>query len=356
MIVERQPAQVEKATERLSALALCARAFLIFAGLYCLFFLLQAAFPYTRSGADLVTRYKHNLARHGNAFHSPSGPADGNPQEGRLHVMAFGHSKMLAGFIPSAFEADMAERGYPAIEAYNFGLPGDSRFVADLNAMAARGVAPDVALLMFTWTPDSKRQLEQESPPTPFHFFRDDEAVMDTLFPFRTLPRDVLIMLAEGGGALEMPRLYRQNEAGLAQVIADRGYYFLAQQSHYPNDQLPDGFRSPPDTPSIVKARPVAADSFYQRFAPVLAEHHIQCILIPNYFREGEFAAPPSVNSAAAAAVAHMPNVSLTGPDYWLYPPHSFSDVNHLNPRGASIYTGQLADLLAEWLKTHNPK
>lgn len=330
----------------MGALALCLRALLTFAGLYSVFLLIQIEFPYLRSGADLVTRYKHGLARNGDPWHSASGSPTGDPETARLHVMAFGHSKMLAGFLPAAFEADMRKLGYPAIEAYNFGLPGDSEFVADLEAMAARGTAPDVALLMFPWPPSSEKS-------SVFNFIPNDEKAMDALFPFRMLLRDAAIMFVEGGGFSGMPRMYRQNEAGLRQVIADRGYYFLARQSHYPNNRLPDNFHTSADTPGVVKARTVTRGAIYDQLIPILIRHRIRCILIPNYFRLGQCAAPPALNQAEAQTVAKMPNVWLLGPDYWLYPLRLFSDSNHLNPDGAPLYTEQLAELLAGWLKNH---
>lgn len=350
MIVERERTYVEKPANSPSAFRVSTAAVLIFAALYGFFFFLHLAFPYVQSGADLVANYKHNLARHGQPFQSPRGLATGNPGTGKLHVMTFGYSKMLAGMIPSQFEADMKVLGYPAVEAYNFGLPGDSRFVADLEAMAARDRAPDIALLTFPW-PES-----DPDRPSFFHFLNDDQEVMNTLFPFRTLPRDALIMLDEGGGFSGMRRVYLQSEAAVKQVIADRGYYFMVRQSHYPHDQLPDGYRTPMDTPKVVKARQVPWGPIYSELAPILAQRHIQCILVPDYFRQREFAVPPPMNESAAHTVSTMPNVALEGPDYWLYPNAYFSDAAHLNPRGALVYTQQLAELLANWLKTHRPQ
>jgi hypothetical protein len=310
-----------------------------FAALYALFFFLFQQFPYVQSGANLVGDMKHRLAREGNAFTSKRGS--------RLHVMAFGYSKTLAGFIPAQFDEAMAAEGFPAIESYNFGLPGDSLFVADLETMAARGTAPDIALLTFPWP--------EKNPPAPgiFHFINDDRDVMEKLFPFRHLPRDALIMLVEAGSLRGMKGLYEASENSVKQVVADRGYYFIARGSHYPHDELPADFKAPYDVPTKIDPRPVGLGPVYQQLAGVLSAHGIKCIFVPKYYREGEYAVPAAINADTARIVAQTHDVFLEGPDYWLYPNRFFSDPVHANRKGAQVYTRQLAALMADWLRKH---
>ena len=317
----------------------CCWAFGGFAALYALFFCLYQQFPYVQSGANLVGDMKHRLAREGNAFTSSRGS--------RLHVMAFGYSKTLAGFIPAQFDEAMASEGFPAVESYNFGLPGDSLFVADLEAMAARGTAPDVALLTFPWP--------EQDPPGPglFHFINDDRDVMEKLFPFRHLPRDALIMLVEAGGLRSMKALYAASENSVRQVAADRGYYFIARGSHYPHDELPADFKAPYDIATKIDPRPVGLGPVYRKLAGVLSAHGIKCVFVPKYYREGEYAAPSAINVDTARVVAQTPDVFLEGPDYWLYPNRFFSDPVHANRQGAQAYTRQLAALMADWLRKH---
>ena len=45
-----------------------------------------------------------------------------------LHVMIFGNSKVLSGFLPSLFDREMAQLGVPDVESFNFGIPADDRF------------------------------------------------------------------------------------------------------------------------------------------------------------------------------------------------------------------------------------
>ena len=331
-----QPQSEVGAVVRVTAIGLAG-----FAVLYLLFLAVGMAFPYIRPGDNLVADMKHRMARSGNAFQSARGS--------RLHVMAFGYSKTLAGFIPTVFDSQMGTAGI-AVESYNFGLPGDSLFVADLEAMAAHGTAPDIALLTFPWPPEIAKG------PSFFHFINDDQKVMDDLFPFRHFPRDLAIMAIEGGGLGGIRRVYAESERSVRQVSVDRGYYFIARQSHYKNDELPADFKMPYDAPASVDPRPVTLGPVYEQLAAVLSAHHIDCIFVPKYYRAGEFGPAASINQTTATILAGQPNLSVQGPDYWLYPNRYFSDPVHANPRGATAYTRDLAGLLTAWLKQHPDK
>ena len=308
-----------------------------FAALYLVFFGLYLLFPYVRPGDNLVADIKHKTARHGNFFKSERGK--------RLHVMAFGYSKMLAGFKPDLFDAQMASNGFPSVESYNFGLPGDSRFVADLEAMAAQGTAPDIALLMFPWpaAPDQG--------PTFFHFLNNDHDLMEQLFPFRFLPRNLFILGVQAHGIARIPEIYEGDRKAVFQVVNDRGYFFISRQSHYANDELPPDFHMPGDRPNSQALRPVTLGPVYDQLAPILAKQKIQCLLVPSYYRQGEFAPAAPLNLNTVKVLQGQPNVQLTGPDYFLYPANLFSDPVHCNKPGAATYTRQLADLVTDWLR-----
>ena len=308
------------------------------------------ASPIFSQAITLVSNFKHAQARHGNLFESPKGSPKGNPNTGKMHVMAFGYSKTLAGFIPKLFDSELAAAGFPAVESYNFGLPGDSRFVADLEAMAAHGTAPDIALLTFSWpaAPDTG--------PTFFHFINNDYQVMDELFPFRHIPRDFFIMFTDARGFGGLAQTYAQSKEAVRQVGLDRGYFFISRQSHFKNDELPPSYRLPTDTPGVVNPRVVTLGPVYQQLAQVLAAHKIECIFIPKYHREGEFAPAAPINTDSVRVLARQPNVDIIGPDYWLYPNRLFSDQEHANRPGAAVYTRAVAGLVTEWLKQHKNK
>ncbi len=312
-----------------------------FAGFLALYFLclgLYLRFPYVRPGDNLVTDMKHSNARDGNFFRSGKGD--------RLHVIAFGYSKMLSGFKPDLFDSELTTAGFP-VESYNFGLPGDSRFVSDLEAMAAHGTAPDIALLTFPWPADAAPG------PTFFHFINNDQVLMTEIFPFHHLPRNLFILTVQAHGIRHIKEVYKEDEEAVHQVYLDRGYYFIARQSHYPNDELPPDLRLPTDKPSSLSPRVVTLGPIYQHLAAVLTAHKISCLFIPNYFREGEFASPPPINPQTVKMLSGQPNVEVLGPDYWLYPNHLFSDPEHANRPGADRYTQDVSALVSHWLTLH---
>ncbi len=304
--------------------------------LWCCFYLFYKGFPYVRPGADQVTEFKLRLVREGHPFSSG---------HKRLRMMAFGDSKTLAGFVPDVFERTMALEGI-AVESYNLGLPGDVKYVSRLETLIARGEAPDVALLSFAW-PDT-----DEAKPDAFHFIADDDVVMTRIFPFRRLPRDLFVFagLARArGGALAF---YREAESILRQVETDRGYYFISGQSHYPGDRLPDDYKDADDTPALAEVRHAATNTeTFRRLSRELADHHIRCVFTPRYFREGQRAPVPDSNTALAATLKGSATFTQAGPDYYLYPNRYFSDTAHLNREGAAIYTRQLGELMAGWLR-----
>lgn len=309
-----------------------------FVAIYLIFLALFIRFPYLRPGDNLVSDFKHSQARNGDLFKSAGG----------IHVMAFGYSKTLAGFIPKEFDSELAADGFPGVESYNFGLPGDSRFVADLEAMARHNTAPNIALLTFAWP-----ALEDQGP-TFFHFINNDWEMTDMIFPFRHLPRDFFIMATDAHGLSGLPKAYAQSRHAVEQVASDRGYFFIARQSHFAHDELPEGYRLPTDTPKKIVPREVPLGPVYQHLAAVLAAHKIECIFVPLYFREGEFAPVPAINETTVKTLAGQPNVTIVGPDYWLYPNCYFSDPQHANRAGAREYTRSLATLVANWMK-QNP-
>jgi hypothetical protein len=315
-------------------------AVLVFAILYSLFLFLYTSFPYLESGADLVTRLKHGLASNGRFFKTSQG----------VRIMVFGNSKILTGFIPSLFDSELAAAGFPGVESWNFGLPGDSRFVADLETMAARGTAPDVVLLTVPWPATS------EPGPTFFHFVDHDQEIMGRLFPFRKILRDFFIMSIEAHGSPgAFKRIYSQSERTVKKVEADCGYYFIARQSHYRDDELPPDLRVPTDTPNTTDPRSIPHGPVFVHLVSLFKAHNIRCLFIPTYFREGQLAPAASLNTDATGTLAGQPNMGVAGPDYYLYPNRHFSDITHVNPNGAKIYTRDIAALVAAWLKERGP-
>ena len=311
----------------LRALAKFATVFIL---LWFGFYEIQLTFPYLQTGADIVFQTKLREERTPHLF----------KQKGNTGLLLFGNSKALSGFVPEKFDSAMEAEGRP-IESYNLGLPGYPYFVDRLDSIFAAGNVPRYILITVPWTSDEHRF-------DIFHFVRHDSALMNELFPFHVLARDIVMASISAILAHRPLDYYATNRKIIAQMIADRGYFFIYDANNYANDQLPADYKGASDDPTRVPER--RADTHereFQKLYNLLETYHVTCLIVPTYWRLGQFAQPPPINQRLAAALVAYPQVKLLGPDYILLDNRYFSDRTHLNRVGAQIYTKYLADLVA---------
>jgi len=315
------PEPVEANSRR--ALASLAQFGGLLAGLWCVFCGLYKAFPHIRSGAAVIYNAKV-------AWLDRGLDAD---------LVIFGNSKVLTGFVPASFDS-----AYGGIRSYNLGLPDEERFIANLEQLATRGRPPRIILLTMT-------RSTPEPPTTAFHYLSNDRTIVDRLFPFRHFPRDLTLFVLRAHTRGGLTAFYRQSETIVARMQADRGYYFIEGQSHYPGHRLPPEFHLPTDRPEFVNVRASLKVSDLARLRSVAERYGMQIWLVPSYYRPGEYALPPAENSELAALVHADSRLHLAGPDYWILPLEFFSDGGHLNPNGAQEYTRRLAELLRQTIR-----
>jgi hypothetical protein len=294
------------------------------------FFALNRALPYMKNGSDIVMAAKIDLERNGQIF-----PADAAVER----VMIFGNSKVLAGFLPSAFD-ELAAADKLNVSSFNSGFPGSNEFLSEFEALCARGQAPNVVLITLPWRPDPP-------PHDLFHLVQDDHAMVEDLFPFRFWIRDLtsfLMSAKEHGGVRSF---YRESRGDAQLVVRDRGYYLITEQSRFPGGRIPDDFRLASDQPDVIAARnapPAGVEA--QELDRLIRQYHVRCYYVPFYLRVGEAAAPPARDQTFAQAVESATPCKLLGPDYYLYPNRLFSDQTHMNTAGAHEYTQALFELV----------
>jgi hypothetical protein len=302
----------------------------IFLALWASFFALDRGLPYVKNGSDLIYRAKLRFEREGQIF-----PAGSHT----LRVMIFGDSKTLAGFLPSAFDRSAAARKLN-VSSFNSGFPGTDIFLPQLEAVCRRGQAPNVLLLTLPWKAGPpKRDI--------FHLISDDHAIITAIFPFRIWLRDAtdFLMAAKSHGGVM--NLYRESESNEKQVVADRGYYLIREQSRFPSGHLPDDFHLASDQPNKAQMRsaPIRAAQV-DELNRLVRQYHMRCFFVPYYRRIGESAPPPARDLEFASVIEKATPCKLLGPDYMLYPNRIFSDQTHLNTAGARVYTEDLYRLL----------
>jgi hypothetical protein len=313
-----------------------ARCLLGFAIPWILFYGVFQSLPYLSSGSDIIYRAKLDREFNGSIF-----PANASARR----VLIFGDSRVLTGFIPDQFDGLATADGLN-LSSYNSGYPARTAFMPALKEISENKLnTPDILLLTFPWRS------------THFNAFRplpEDHDIVDQLFPFRYLPRDILSFLIlswEHGGVFNF---YRNGPLQAAKMIQDRGYYFLADMSHYPNKTLPDSASLTSDMPHKVDLRVAdpASDELTE-LNRIIQEHHMQCYFVPLPLRAGTLAQGPEIDRSFADLLERSTPCKLLGPDYYLYPNHMFSDYIHLNPEGAKIYTEAIYRLLAKKLQEY---
>jgi hypothetical protein len=299
-------------------------------------FALYIRLPYLQSGSEIVTSAKLSYSLTHPLF----------DDDARIRILAFGDSKTLAALNPKVLDNQLEQDGIKAkAQSFNEGLPGEKRYVIYLERLLASGVRPTHVLVQF---PPVKEDTES----TWREWLRHDKMIVDTLFPFRTLPRNLALFLFSSiehrAGVWE---LYRENAQEAKQVIGDRGYFFIKGQSHFPGDSLPDDYRLDTDTPTRLANRAIDTSvPAFGRLSLLSKLYGFKVVIFPPAYRTGELAPAPA-REPAMASVPGFSQFIVAGEDYWLMPPRYFSDPIHTNTSGAEVYSARLAALLATLLR-----
>ncbi|MBR0858767.1 hypothetical protein [Bradyrhizobium liaoningense] len=297
---------------------------LLFGVVWLSFYAAYVLLPFLRPGSVVIADAKFDTL----VKHPMFGPQD------RYRVMMFGYSKVLSALRPRDLDAALG----PRFRSYNLGLPGEVRFLPILEAALTAGNIPTHVLLTIPW--DGKHEADGLTA-----VLHDDNKLASTLFPFRTLPRDVALFLVQNRTRLS--EAVRDVEAQRSAMLHDRGWYFIKSQSHYPGDRLPDDYALPTDHPSRTAPRVIPERSLVRdRLEQLARQHGFQVIFVPAYVRVGEAAAWPAADNARLITISEHPLVRVLGPDYFNYPPALLADPQHMNPTGAKVYTSDLAKLL----------
>jgi hypothetical protein len=313
------------------SLAATLACFLCLAGLlYAAFFTIFRMFPGFRSGSEQIYSAKVDYVRHSKIFR----------QGAACRVLVCGDSRTLSGFQSRLFD----QLAGTNVSSFNLGLPGSESFIWEPETLTARGEAPTHVLLTRRWGTNDSHDL--------LVVLRSDDQLMWRLFPFRKLPRDLVLftLRAREHGGL---RAYYRRVLGLvAQMQRDQGYHFIESASHYPGHRLPDNYRQDGDDPHRSTERELPTEGpIFERLKRAMQQGGFQVLVVPSFYREGAVA-PVQPNEATRERLAAA-GIRLCGPDYWVLPPRYFSDPDHLNPDGAREYTERLWRLVEPWLKDY---
>ncbi|WP_233800095.1 hypothetical protein [Paraburkholderia sp. HP33-1] len=282
------------------------------------------AVPFVRPGSDLIYAAKFEQLIRQDLFE----PGD------KTRVLVFGNSRTMAGFRPALFDSLMG----PQVRSVNLALPGDARFLPVLKAALAGGNRPTHVVLTEPW--DALQQ-----PPSLFARLTNDAALVNDIAPFRQFLRNLALFVFQSH--LNLTAEYRHARGEVDQMLRDRGWYFIKSQSHYPDDQLPAGYRLATDSPNeLYRRRLVDSSLVHDELFALARQYDFRIVYVPVNMRMGEFAPPPPADARRVKVISRDPYVVGIGPDCYVYPAPSFADPVHLNPAGSVLYTKDLAQLV----------
>ena len=251
-------------------------------------------------------------------------------------------SKVLSGFQPVVFD----QLAGTNVSSFNLGMPGSAAFISELETLVARGEAPTHVVLTQPWGTNDVHDFGV--------VLRNDDRLMQLLFPFRGLPRNLILFALQSPKNGGLRASYQHGLGLVEQMKRDQGYYFIESfresQTRYAGHRLPENYRFEGDNPNLVRERELlTAGPIFERLKRAMRRGGFAVFMAPSYYREGEVA-PCQPNTAARELLAAA-GIRLCGPDYWLFPPRYFSDREHLNSEGAREYTKRLWRLLGPLLE-----
>ena len=320
--------QPDQQAEAARALRVSALFVAIFGALWAMAFLIAQHLPYIQPGSDIVFSAKMEMLRRGQVL-DMSKP---------VRVLIFGNSKVLAGFNPVSFQREV-----PEVSAYNCGLPATSEFVKELTALVDRGQIPTHVLITVPWEDPVKR------PRSLFHLIGSDRELMERIFPFRHLLRNLALFLLRSPKFGGIGSYYDHGREVATVMQRGQGYYFIDAQSRFPGNRLPDDFSIMGDGNAVEYRAPATASQSFATLRAIAARYGIKLLVVPYYLRAGERGAP-GVNTPMVEALEKYPEFHVLGDEYLLFPNRYFSDTAHLNPEGAEVYTAEIAKLMKDEL------
>ena len=298
---------------------------------YIALFTVHKLLPYIRVGSEIVTNEKLRFIKTESIF----------PPNAKRRLVIFGDSRALSGFIPALFD----ELSRDTIYSYNLAIPENQMLIPLMEIIINKGQIPTDIFITIPWKNLPKKK-------NPLVFIDNDNEIVKRLVPFKHLIRNLSIFGHRSRYRGGIRKLYDENKQSAKELLENRGYYFIAGQSFYKNDELPEDFSYTSDQPDKLYHRPVPPkNKLYNQLTQMLEEHSIKAYFVPIYNRTGKIKPNPEPNVELIKAFENNSRIQVLGPDYFSFPNKLFSDPVHLNGNGAKVYTTKLWELYSKHLQ-----
>jgi hypothetical protein len=271
-----------------------------------------------------------------------------------INILFFGASDILSGIIPDVFDSVMEYRTY----SLNLALPalpiGSSYFY--LRDYVTKNPAPDYVLLALH--PYTKENVLFEKyaceglnfPEELLSYFVNMRNAKILVTYFLPAQRYMYAGIDFANHLIfnfrDIRKTIVRNDSIIAQMISQRGYYYIREQSKSPDNRLPYDFIDPGDTPNLPPIQPDPwSDPYFTKFMEYTRDQNIGVMIINYPIRKNKNSPYESVPEAYTRIQQKFPHVRI-GKEMWkvkYYPNSDFSDPNHLNKYGAYKYTVETA-------------
>jgi hypothetical protein len=302
-----------------------------------------------KDGASIICEAKREAVRSGKIGY----------QQGKTNVLFMGASGMLAGLNPEVFDSafhdsvysvNMALPALPIASNYHYlkdylaNNPAPQYIIMPLHltfepfllfdTYANQGLNFPDELLSYFWNVEGKNQVVNYL--LPIHVYR--ASVFKYLKNRIMNPKDI-------------NQTRQRNNQIIEKMIAQKGYYFIQEQSKFPEGSLPEDYTAPSDCDTCIKQMPNPfSDPYVEKFFDLTEKKNIQVMLVTYPMRRGSLAQYPETPKQLKDLTKNYSHVSLP-PEGWQIPFYDnryFSDPHHLNIEGSTDYTKRIANSFRE--------
>ncbi len=316
--------------------------------LFLSFYSIRAGKVY-RDGASIVCEEKRKSVRDGRLGYRP----------GKINVLFMGHSKILAGIMPSYFD-DLANGKTYSLNLSLPALPIGPHFFL-LKDYLGRNPPPEYIVLHLSINTGKSPSLFDrygvqgiKFPEELLSYFLNCEnktVVFNFFFPAHLYRYHVVhYTLKLISDPSNIAQTEERNRKIVDEMMMNRGYYYIKEQMRFPDGKLPEDFKESMHSDGTVREYDPFIDPYAERFFDLASRNSIRILLIEAPYRVGQFKQYHRIPRQYEAILDTYKNVYMAynGWRIKFYDNRFFSDPTHLNPEGTKLYTAAIFEEFTE--------
>jgi hypothetical protein len=297
-----------------------------------------------KDGAALVCEAKREMVRSGEIHY----------KKDKINVLFLGTSRILAGAVPEVFDRLSGGKTY----SYNLALPAlpisSAYFV--LEDYLEKNPPPEFVIMQLHINWCRRCVLFNYYATQGFNGIgeivslvrnmENKSIILNYLFPFKTYRFFAVQYIFDTiFRPANIAEIKEKNRAILANMTAERGFYFIEEQAVAEDNRLPDDFTPLQNGPieKIGEFDPFT-DPYVEKFFELTRAAGVKVLLIQPAYREGQYLPYDRIPLQFLSLMDRYDHV-FTGKQGWQvkgYEYKYFADQTHLNPEGAERFTTEI--------------